>query len=318
MGPGQLCPVLHRQRQRYRRVRFSPMQVVERFFSLGTWRNMWRRLDLTVYDNTLTIPRGFDTCRAIGACGGGPAPIYSQFHRFAGYGVAVDPVGNFGPIGSDWFGGLRLIDESAQTFRKPTGTFTLRAVAQEANATGFTFIGGRDQNGTELFGQTTLAFVNGAADGTQQYTRLPEIQKAVTSKAVLLYSVDTTSGVATLLASYAPGETIPSYRQYSAHGLTTDNNQDGISDQTLSAICKLAFCPALSPNDLVIPGNLGSLKLGLMSLGYEEHTDPQNAKIYMDNAIALLDAELGELEGAEAPAMNFSRDYGCGSIPSPR
>jgi hypothetical protein len=34
---------------------FRLMQVVERFFTLGTWRNMWRRLDLAIYDNRLNL-----------------------------------------------------------------------------------------------------------------------------------------------------------------------------------------------------------------------------------------------------------------------
>lgn len=290
---------------------FKLMQVVERFFTLGTWRNMWRKLNLAVYDGTLTIPRGFDTCRQISSCGCGPVPLYSQFHRFAGYGFPFDPLETAG-----WYSGLTLIDEQAQTFRIPTGTFTLRAVATEINADGFTFIGGFDENESELFGEITLAFVNGAANGTQEYTQLPRIEKAVTNNAVLLYAVDTTTAEATLLASYAPGETQPAYRQYSVSGLTSDDPD--ADPPVVSAICKLGFSPAVANNDLIIPGMVGALKLGLQSLTFEDRVDPQNAAIYMKNAIALLDAELEELQSAEIPALHFSPDFAAGSIHNAR
>lgn len=290
------------------------MQVVERFFTLGTWRNMWRRLDLAIYDCRLTIPRGFDTCRQVAICNGSSAPIYSQFHRFAAYGVSVDPVLD----GGNWVAGLRLLDENAQTFRIPSGTFTLRAVASEVSAEGFTFVDGFDADGNEIFGETTLAFVDGTSDGTQQYTKLPHIQKAITTSPVRLYAVDVDSGEATLIASYAPGETIPSYRQYSAAGFVSGNPTATDSPTVVSAICKLGFAPSVSANDLVIPSLVGALKLGLQALSYEDRTDPKNSEIYWKNAVGLLDAELQELQASEQPSIAFSPEFGCGSVRNTR
>lgn len=309
---------------------FKLMQVVERFYTLGTWRNMWRRIDLAIYDNKLTLPRGFDTCRQIAACSNS-APIYSQFHRFAGCGVSVDGASRTGLL-SGWYTGLRLTDEMAQTFITPTGTFTLRAVATEVNATGLTLIGGFDQDENELFGEITLATINGATNTTQQFTKMPQIKKAVTSNAVLLYAVDTTTSVATLVASYAPGETIPNYRQYDAAGFSSDADDDGVADDppVVSAICKLGFVAAISINDLIVPGNLGALKLGLQALGFEDKVDGSNAGLYwgpnypsknpgkMAGAIDLLDAELEELQSAETPVFNVSPDWACGSIHNAR
>jgi hypothetical protein len=297
---------------------FKLMQVVERFFTLGTWRSMWKRLNLSIYDNTLTLPRGLDTCRQIANCDN-VAPIYSQFHRFVGFGLNVDPIDWAGAAG--WYSGLRLTDENAQTFRTPTGTFTLRAVATEVNAEGFTFIGGFDADENELFGEITLAFVNGAANGTQQYTQLPRIEKAVTANPVLLYSVDTTTAVATLLGSYAPGETTPAYRQYDVAGIASSTDDPPV----VSVIAKLGFSPAVADNDLVSPGNLGALKLGLQALGFEDKVDPANAGLYwgpnfpdrtgkMHGAIDLLDAELEELQMAEMPTLQFGYDFAAGSV----
>jgi hypothetical protein len=213
-----------------------------------------------------------------------------------------------------WLTGLRLVDENAQTFIVPSGTFTLRAVATEVNATGLTLIGGFDQNAKELFGEITLPLINGVANGSQQYTKLPHIEKAVTSNAVLLYAVDTTTAVATLIGSYAPGETLPTYRQYNVAGITSSTSDPPV----VSAICKLGFVAAVSANDIIVPGMIGALKLGLMAIQYEDKTDPANAKIYMGNAIALLDAELEELQSAEQPLFAVSENFGAGSIHNAR
>jgi hypothetical protein len=307
---------------------FKLMQVVERFFTLGTWRNMWRRINLAVYDCRITLPRGFDTCRQVASCGG-VTPIYSQFHRFTGFGLAVSPldIGQSG-IGPGWFSGLRLVDEAAQTFRIPSGTFTLRAVATEVNADGFTFIGGFDADENELFGEIPLPFVNGAANGTQHYTSLPRIEKAVTTNPVLLYAVDTTTAVATLLGAFAPGETHPAYRQYSVAGLTTEDPD--ADPAVVSAICKLGFVPAVAANDLIVPGNIGALKLGLQALAFEDKVDPANAGIYwgpnfpdrasgkMSGAIDLLDAELEELQAGETQTFAFSPSFACGEVRNAR
>jgi hypothetical protein len=274
-------------------------QVVERFFSLGTWRSMWKRPILTVFGYTLTIPRGFDTCRGADPVCGPPFPLYSQFHQFASH-------GSFGTWGWSCRAGLHLIDESAQTFINPTGTYTLRAVATEAADPGITLIGGYDENSVELFGAINVPLVNGASDTTQQFTALPEIQKVVTTSSVSLYSVDTTTSEATLIANYAPGETIPNYRQYSVGG--------GLDGQLVRAICKLGFVPAVSDDDVILPSHIGALKLGLMALSFEDKVDRKNAKDYWNDAVELLDSEISELDEAEQPAFMVDSHFGAGNI----
>lgn len=268
---------------------------------------MWRRINLASYSGVVTLPRGVDTCRQIRPCFGVSFPIYSQFHHGAGWGSCCDSI-SLAQCGS---GGQTLIDENAQTFRIPTGTYTLRAVATEAADPGLTFQGGFDADGNERFSTESLALINGSSDGTTLYTALPYIRKVVTAGAVSLYSVDTTTLEPTLIANYAPGETIPEYRQYSGFGCTADEEDD---PQVVSAICKLALVLAVASDDLVIPGNIGALKLGLMAIQFEDKVDPANAKIYMQDALDLLDSELKELDSAEQAAFMVSPHFGCGSI----
>jgi hypothetical protein len=274
---------------------------------------MWKRPILQVFGNIITVPRGFDTCRGAEIINGCPIPMYSAFHAFAGYGRTTWLDWNF-EYGQD---GMTLINESAQTFVIPHGTFTLRAVATEVQNPGLTLIGGFDQNSVELFGSINLALANGTTNTTQQYTKLPEIQKVVTTNSVSLYSVDTTTSVATLIANYAPGETIPNYRQYRL-GWGTDG-------QLVRTLCKLKFEPAMSANDLILPSQIGALKLGLQALSFEDKIDPTNAGIYwgpnypnktgkMTGAVDLLDSEIDELDAAEQPSFTVSPNYGAGSV----
>lgn len=293
---------------------FKLNQVVERFFTLGTWRAMWKRPNLKVFSSTLTLPRGFDTCRAVRMCAGAAVPIYSAFHRFASQGQCWTD--SFSVDG--WLGGLTLSNESAQTFATPTGTFTLRTVTSAIVGTPpvMRLIGGFDEDDAEILDTITLD-LSGTSETTQQYVKLPEIQKDVTQAAVLLYAVDVDTSVATLIATYAPGETIPSYRQYDVGC--------GLDDTIVTAICKLGFEPAISINDLVIPGNMGALKLGLQAREFEDKVDPVNAGLYwgpnnpertgkMAGAIDLLDAEAAELDASEQPVFNVSPDYGAGAV----
>lgn len=292
---------------------FKLNQVMERFFTLGTWRSMWKRPVLKVFGNTLTIPRGFDTCRGAESCHGYPLPQYSAFHNFVAYGRTHWLDWNTGYAHH----GLTLINEAAQTFVIPTGTFTLRVVGTEAQDPGLSLTGGFDENDQEIFGEINLPIVNGSSDTTQQYVKLPEIKKVVTADPVFLYSVDTTTLEATLIASYAPGETIPSYRQY--------NVGCGMDGKTVRAMCKLGFEPAIATGDIIIPGHIGALKLGLQALQFEDRVDPANAALYwgpnypaktskMTGAVDLLDAEIEELDAAEQPAFNVSPSFGAGSV----
>lgn len=293
---------------------FKLNQVMERIFSIGTFKGMWKRPTLRTYGNRLTLPRGFDTARGADPCDGPPFPIYSEFHRFVAGGdryINNDCICQYA---------LTLISESAQTFIEPSDvTYTIRAVATETATGGLTFTGGFDENDDEILDTVSLDLANGATETTQQYTQLPDIQKIVTTNSVSLYYVDVDTSTATLMAVYAPGETTPSYRQYLISG--------GLADGSLvRVLCKLGFEPAITNNDLVIPGHMGALKLGLQALQFEDKVDPINAGIYwgpnypdrnpgkMSGAIDLLDAEIAELGAGEQVAFQVSPDFGAGSI----
>src|SRR4051812_18315928 len=96
---------------------------------------------------------------------------------------------------------------------------------------------------------------------------------------------------------------------------------------TYVIIAKRAFVPFYSDNDEV-PFPLGALKLGLMSLQYEDKSDPDRAALFMGpnfpertgkmaGAFDLLDTERAETQIAEVPGF-ASNGWGAGGIPHVR
>lgn len=94
---------------------------------------------------------------------------------------------------------------------------------------------------------------------------------------------------------------------------------------TYVVICRKSYKPLVSDNDEVVPDNLGAIKLGLMSLQFEDKNDGDRAALYMGpnfpektgkmaGAMDLLNTEREETEVAETPSISFGRDFGAGSI----
>lgn len=283
-------------------------QVVERFLLDGKWRGTFRRVTLRTYGNTLTLPRNLESCLGCDPLtsngqriSGRPLMIYSRWFEFAAGGVGLTSSNCLACA----IRGIVQQSDGVQTFNDPVGTFYLRAKATDVSGSGFTFAGGFDQNNTELFANVTLPFINGISTTSQQYTAMPLIQKAVINNPVSIFSVDTTTAEETLLCVYAPGETVPAYKRY-----VMPSAQDG---DTFLAFCKLAFVTAVADTDIIIPSVTGALKLGLMSLQFEDRNDLERAASYMNQAIAILDSDMEELNGAEIPPFNMV-GFGAGDI----
>lgn len=56
----------------------------------------------------------------------------------------------------------------------------------------------------------------------------------------------------------------------------------------------------------VLPGNLGALKLGLLSISYETNNDLERAELYFQKALALLNGEVREARGATQNTLQMS------------
>jgi len=272
-------------------------QVIERFLLSGSWKNVTRRVRVPIYNGMITLPRELNSLRGIkienNGCSCCPSTIYSRFHEFAHCGTGCCSSGTY------------PVSELAQTFLTPEAGFTLRVKATESAPVDMTLLRGYDTDWDEYFDSVTLSITNGTTDTTREWNSMPQIQKPVTTNQVELYSV--ADGVETLIAVYAPGETIPSYKRYKVPEF---NN-------ALSAIImgKLAYVPATQDTDIIYPGVIGALKLGLMALQGEDTSEDDRADKDWAAAIRLLEQDIQEDEGdSSVPVFKTYGDFGAGRV----
>jgi hypothetical protein len=271
-------------------------QVQDRLTDKGpsSWVNVSA---IPIYNNTITVPRRFNTCAGVNLCGG-PRPVYSRFWKYSESSRAVQ-----------CSNGVTPINDNAQTFITPTGTYYLRIKSSTAgdNTKLVTLREGLDANGAEYFDAVTLTITSGSpATTTRQFTGLPRISKVVTTGQVDLYSVDTTSAVETLIATYAPYETLPGYKQYEIENVTT-------ADTSANCLCNLAYVPASLDTDLITPAVLGGLKHGLKALAYEDTSDDRQDSEWA-RAVNALNEARDSSDGFTIPTFRFDPSFGAGDI----
>lgn len=272
-------------------------QVQERLMAKGVWSGCWVMVSgIPIYNNTITVPRRFATCAGVNLCGG-PRPIYSRFWKFSETTHSVQ-----------CSNGVTPINDQAQTFIDPDGTYYLRIKSSTAgdNTKLVTLLGGLDADGNELFDSVTLTITSGSpATTARSFTSLPRISKVATVGQVDLYSVDTTTAEETLIATYAPYETLPGYKQYEIENVGDETSAD--------CLCNLNYVPASADTDLITPGVLGGLKHGLKALTYEDTSDDRQDSEWARAEKALDEARDSD-DGVTIPTFRFDPNFGAGSV----
>jgi hypothetical protein len=292
-------------------------QVTERFLAQGKWRGLIVRLLLPVLNNRqVTLPDSLGTilgCRryldpsGCGNCWQQAFTIYSQWHDFSPSTIQGSTWNNQGivPLGQGW-----PVFQDA-----PTAPFYVKVIADLAEPNSPTILlRGLDQYAGVIYqpGGTegiSVPIVTGTPQQTTQQFNLLSywVKSSPTAGQVRLHAVDVTTGLETPMVIITPGKTVAGYRRYGVPGMCNGD--------VVEAICKRAYIPAISDNDQVIPSNMGAMKLGMMALQYEDRNDMENARLYMGEALALLDADQAEFNGdSEYPTFQMAADYGAGSI----
>jgi hypothetical protein len=172
---------------------------------------------------------------------------------------------------------------------------------------------GNDADGNSVFGadgSEGLQLNLTAAENTttQYFSALTGVLKPLTNGYVTLWAVNA-SGAETQIGEYEPGETNVGYRRYMVQ------RASGSEIPTVRALCKRRFVPVQSEHDDIIPDNMGALKLGLISLKYEDTNDLERSTEYFNKALSLLNAELREQRGSQFNTVRFSpHGFGLGRI----
>lgn len=272
-------------------------QVQERLMNKGVWSGGWVSVkNVPIYNNTITVPRRFGTCAGVNLCCG-PRPIYSRFWKFTESARTVE-----------CSNGVTPINDQAQTFITPTADFKLRIKSSTVadNTKLVTLFGGVDGDDAEIFTSTTLTITSGSPATTSQvYSVLPRISKVVTVGQVDLYAVDNDTGDETLIATYAPYETLPAYKQYEIENVGDETSAD--------CLCTLAYVPASADTDIITPGVLGGLKHGLKALTYEDTSDDRQDTEWARAEKALDEAKDSD-DGFTIPTFRFDPNFGAGSV----
>jgi hypothetical protein len=286
-------------------------EVCERFFVSGRWKGMMVEVDLDATQGYVTLPRRCEAVLGV-TVNKAPRTPFSRWYSFV--------PGGPGEISSGNYTGPDLVLDAGDNhpvFRdSPYDTFRLRVKVpstSDRDTGNYVVLKGSDADGNPVYsgdGSEGLLLNLTAAENTtsQYFSTLTSVLKPLTNGYLTLWAVNA-AGQETQIVEYEPGETDIGYRRY------TIKQSDNSETPTVRALCKRRNVPVLSENDDIIPDNMGALKLGLISLKYEDTNDLERATEYFTRALSLLNAELKESRGAQMNTLRFSpHGFGLGRI----
>lgn len=301
-----------------------------RFFAVGKWAGTttkWRGTDVmtnfAIFDDAfggryMTLPRNL--LAVLGAShgdqAGAPRCRFSA-DRIRGpwYEFSSDGWGAGDAVGGS---GLQDAGDGWTCFRDITEDSLLRVKTEvaETDPTQVLFRG-LDENDEPIYTGAGASSYEGVklnigsaltTTTTQIFSAIPTlIQKPVTNGPIRLYAVSVADATETLIGMYDPGDKSPGFRRYRL-ACQPDHT-------TVHALCKRRHVPAVADADEIIPGNVNAIELGLHGRRYDLMNDPDTAAKYWMDAFALLNAELGEFNGAAAPRLQIERRTQWGRIP---
>lgn len=277
-------------------------EICERFFVSGKWKGMMVEVDLDASEGYVTLPRRCESILGI-TVQKTPRTPFGRWYSFL--------PGGPGEVDLSTYSGPDIVVDMGDGYPtyidSPYASFRVRVKvpnASDRNNGNYVLIKGTDANGDVVYdsgGSEGVVLDLTAADNTttQYFSKITSIVKPPTLGYTTLWAVNS-SNAETEIGNYEPGETNISYRRYRV------TRADTSETPTVRALCKRRYVPVLSENDEVIPGNMGALKLGLISLKYEDTNDLERATEYFTRALSLLNAELREQRGGQFNTMRFS------------
>jgi hypothetical protein len=286
-------------------------EICERFFVSGRWKGMIVEVDLDASQGYVTLPRRCEAVLGI-TVAKAPRTPFGRWYSFV-------PGGPGQLDGSTYNGADLVLDagDSHPVFRDPPyESFRLRVKVpstSDRDTGNYMVLKGNDADGKYVFGAEgseglTLEMATAENTTSQFFSSLTGVLKPLTNGPLTLWAVNA-SGAETQIGDYEPGETNIGYRRYLI------NRPNGSETPTVRALCKRRYVPVQSEHDEVIPDNMGALKLGLISLKYEDTNDLERATEYFTKALSLLNAELREQRGSQFNTVRFSpHGFGLGKI----
>lgn len=311
-------------------------ELLSRLLNAGIYVGSTQRYQICSRSGCLTWPRQFATIEAMDSCDR-PVPLRNHWFEFLENGPGRFRSGTgcqtFNAV--DRGSGFVMFDDLTVASR-------IRLYTQFNSDTGKTVtIRGFDNNGQEVLANSGVitgekmvlngTYVDSATIWGPQVFR--QVLKDATNGYVRAYSYDASlppppaapgSSDTPLkpMAAWEPSETFPDYRRTfmpaiqgmnggCCNGLVPPNPPGTCTTPTtLTVLAKIAHIPVSNDLDFLWTGNLGALKLGMISLMREERGDSAGANLAMNGvwnpvfkrfengAIPLLEQELDSFQGA--------------------
>lgn len=266
-------------------------EVCEQYLNSGKWKGSLATVLFSSSTGYITLPRRFQSI--VGAqFHNYPVASYPQYHEFmeSGFGE-YDSALTMGIIqdqGDGW-----------PTQVVQTAVATIRLYPQAADVGDIVRVYGTDINGNVIFGSdgkegenVTLAlpYASPATD-----MMITGANKPVGDGAVNVYTWDGTTN--TQIGSWEPTETTPCYRRYKVGVHETDN--------PIRCLCQRRYIPLSGNLDIVIPGSIRALKMGLIAVGYENQNNSEDAAKYWNQGYTILNQELRAQRGNSRQPIAF-------------
>jgi len=281
-------------------------EVCERFLSSGKWLGTTEVLDFEASQGRIALPKQFSTILAAQIEGRG-TQVYGRFHEYitggpghispevgAGMQMLVDE-GDGHPLEKDFQTPVRLV---VQTF-DPADAYD----PEDPNTPGKMYVKGygttATSGGSPVLVELEIPLPTPSTPfvSTEVFERITSVVKPITYGDVAMFGWSTAyvgaspaPGEIIPLSVYVPEDTAPSFRRYKVSSLLPLTH--------VRAVCKRRFIPVDGDKDeLVIPGNLGALKLGMLAINYENKNDLERAEDYWQKAFSTLNLEMREFRG---------------------
>lgn len=267
-------------------------QVTQRFLDSGLWAKSEFQVDVSAPNGYITLPRRAAALLGFRVSNQAPRRIFALAHEF----------NEVGPGSYDFdrtmSSVVEMSDACVHTDLTTQSNVFLRVTAGDTGIGGEAVLRGRGSDGRPLYspdGSEGLRVTLSAGDNNvfSNITVIESLTLPPMSKYCSLRTGDVELGV------YEPGETDPAYRRYKVGSIP--------ATCSITVLCSRRHVDLLNEDDLVVPSNVGALKLGLIALRLEDQSDLDSSIAHFDQAYALLNAELRRLRGKARviPTFNY-------------
>jgi hypothetical protein len=268
-------------------------QTLERLQNVGTYRDLTVQYSLPVEQGCIRLPADADAVlHAI--VDGNPAPVRALWHDLKQIGTAGSNL-SWGLIDSGFSPVLRLLEEAEDTFYlvPAAGSATQAPFVTEDSSVIIT-----GNNTIQRYSASTAA--EGWEDGdpivfSTAVTALDSIRFTDLDDS---YDIRLVAGdPETTIATVGPGSGSTRYRVFRAPNIA--------EGAIVHLLCKRAFAPLLSGNDITYMGNINAIKHGLLGTIAEDAGDVERAQVFWGTAFQLLEQEMSSTRGAAQPRINL-------------